>query len=574
MSIEKIRIQEFPQMDLLPVDMEHPNRVLLSGLYCENIKIEEKERVFYTYLAPELENDNQCVVVAIPSTAEIPEYLESSGLRAFADEKKIFLFLVAPKIHKWDFSGSDADFMNAVYVNIQNRDYYVTMQDNIYAFGIGDGATIAMQAAMKMSSEWSGVGTFGNFLPSVMMDTTKKINGNETGVELHIESVKSQLPVWVALDNETVESKAVIDYWKTQNKCLEEPFSGQGADIIYTPSPVRMRDEVNQEQIAQVRVTFAAEYSPELLAAMWNYLGKARRHRGFNGKFLRYYKSPLDCGATYHTLAVDGMVREWFEYVPECLQGTTKPVPLVVTLHGRGGTGETFFDISGMSCVAEERGFIAVFPTAGIYQQKANGLRNITLWEGSYEGKYIDDIHFIREMITDVKKRNEIDESRIYACGQSSGGMMASRLAEVANDIFVAISPWSGLFTPSKEYTVPPRLGHHVPYLFLYGEKDWLCVSSSANTLPFCVNDNISAYLGNLIKEYRLAPEPLMYVCGEITFYEYQNSQHTPMLIVGKVCNMPHANYPRESWIAYDQYFSKFARAKDGTLLYMGHAAE
>ena len=42
------------------------------------------------------------------------------------------------------------------------------------------------------------------------------------------------------------------------------------------------------------------------------------------------------------------------------------------------------------------------------------------------------------------------------------------------------------------------------------------------------------------------------------------------MLTVGTVENMSHANYPRESWIAYDEFFSKFTRAEDGTLLYMG----
>ena len=36
--------------------------------------------------------------------------------------------------------------------------------------------------------------------------------------------------------------------------------------------------------------------------------------------------------------------------------------------------------------------------------------------------------------------------------------------------------------------------------------------------------------------------------------------------------DMSHAIYPRECWIMYDEFMSKFSRQGDGTLLYMGEA--
>lgn len=42
------------------------------------------------------------------------------------------------------------------------------------------------------------------------------------------------------------------------------------------------------------------------------------------------------------------------------------------------------------------------------------------------------------------------------------------------------------------------------------------------------------------------------------------------MLVVGTVKDMTHANYPRESWIAYDEFLCKFSKSADGTLYYMG----
>ena len=92
--------------------------------------------------------------------------------------------------------------------------------------------------------------------------------------------------------------------------------------------------------------------------------------------------------------------------------------------HGRGGTAETFFDLSCVSTVAEERHFIAVVPEAGVYQQKPNGLRNVLLWCGIYQDTPVDDVKFIRELVADVESRHSVDKSRVYAMGQSSGGMM------------------------------------------------------------------------------------------------------------------------------------------------------
>ena len=46
-----------------------------------------------------------------------------------------------------------------------------------------------------------------------------------------------------------------------------------------------------------------------------------------------------------------------------------------------------------------------------------------------------------------------------------------------------------------------------------------------------------------------------------------------PMLTVGRVAGMTHANYPRESWIPYDEFLTKFSKTEDGKLLYMGKHA-
>ena len=90
---------------------------------------------------------------------------------------------------------ADADFMNAVYVEAQARDYYVTMQDNFYACGIGDGADVAQQAACRMSSEWSGLMTMGDLKTDLGEITlNKEAAGMGANGELQIAAERAQLP--------------------------------------------------------------------------------------------------------------------------------------------------------------------------------------------------------------------------------------------------------------------------------------------------------------------------------------------------------------------------------------------
>ena len=59
-----------------------------------------------------------------------------------------------------------------------------------------------------------------------------------------------------------------------------------------------------------------------------------------------------------------------------------------------------------------------------------------------------------------------------------------------------------------------------------------------------------------------------------ITWYCWPDEQGVPMLTVGIVRDMPHANYPEESWISYDQFFSGFYRNEKSQLCWRGKIIE
>ena len=572
-----LEVKHFPKdMSVYEVNKANVKECLLTGLFEETVKVGEAARAFYTYLAPGLVYNQPCLVIAPPTGAPVLEWLEKSFWIAFAEDHKFFLHVLIPENGAWNLTGTDADYMNKVYMQIQARQAYVTMQDNIYAMGFGAGAVIAQQAVMKMSSEWAGLASFGDLGEEAMLNANVLAGSENTGkTELSINAAKVQVPVWMGWTENKGANAAICDYWKKQNDADGEAFANAHADEIYFPRAVCKLSQVNEEKISQVRITngWAGDMSREFAEAVWAFLSKACRHRSFGHKMLRNRIDPEAYGFTFHTMEVQGYTRIWYEYVPESVAASGKPVPLVLCMHGRGGSAESFLSLSGASRVAEERNFIIAFPEACVYQQRPGGVRNTVLWNGEYKGEKIDDTDFLLKVIRDVEARYAIDKTRVYACGQSSGGMMTSTLAINAPDVFAAVSPWSALVDPDHDLVLPEKIDPAVPFLFLFGDRDWLVADAENGEMEFKVTAPIAAFLRNLIKLYELDETPLTYVCGEISYFVYLNRNRVPMLTVGRVAGMTHANYPRESWIAYDEFFCRFSKTESGELLYMGRRA-
>ena len=235
-----LEAKTFPKdMSVFEVNRSDAKECFLSGLFEESVKLENGTRSFYTYLKSGLHYNQPCLVVAPPACPSVLNWLEESFWLSFAEEHELFLHILIPEDGAWKFDGSDADYMNKVYVQIQSRQAYVTMQDNIYALGLGDGAIIAQQAVMKMSSEWSGLATFGELNTKAMLNAEALHGSENTGkTELSISAAKVQVPVWMGWQKNTGENAAVCAYWKKQNDAEKEAFSNAFADEIYFPSTV------------------------------------------------------------------------------------------------------------------------------------------------------------------------------------------------------------------------------------------------------------------------------------------------------------------------------------------------
>ena len=132
-------------------------------------------------------------------------------------------------------------------------------------------------------------------------------------------------------------------------------------------------------------------------------------------------------------LQVGNLKRAYDLHVPSSYN-SQKPIPLVLAFHGVGASGKTMAEMTGLSQLAEQSGFIVVYPDAIRKHWDAR--------RGS-QPETTNDVGFISALIDDLGQRYTLDRRRIYVTGFSNGGTFAFRVAcELSNKItaFAAIS--------------------------------------------------------------------------------------------------------------------------------------
>jgi polyhydroxybutyrate depolymerase len=136
--------------------------------------------------------------------------------------------------------------------------------------------------------------------------------------------------------------------------------------------------------------------------------------------------------------------------------------------------------MSGFNAVADQNGVVAVYPNG---TGPLSGDRLLTWNGGSCCGyaqeKNVDDVGFVRAVVSDLRAHLNVDVKRIYAAGMSNGAILSQRLACEAADVFAAVAPVSGTLNfspcrPSRPISVIAFHGtadQHIPYDGGYGPK-------------------------------------------------------------------------------------------------------
>jgi polyhydroxybutyrate depolymerase len=166
--------------------------------------------------------------------------------------------------------------------------------------------------------------------------------------------------------------------------------------------------------------------------------------------------------------------RHFLLHIPEGYTAS-RPLPLVVVLHGAFSTAREVEKWSGWSQLADREGFIVIYPEGiGI-------LGFLQHWNaGHCCGKALEknwnDVAFIESAIDGICSQYEVDKQRIYMMGYSNGGMLTYRFAAERSSLLAAAASVAGAINSRVSQDQPawqmPSPERAVPFLIMHGNAD------------------------------------------------------------------------------------------------------
>lgn len=193
-------------------------------------------------------------------------------------------------------------------------------------------------------------------------------------------------------------------------------------------------------------------------------------------------------------LHVSSLRRSYLLHTPTSVAPHTHGLPLVIVLHGAGGTGRHMALATNWCAKADEEQFIAAFPdaTPADLGKPQHFRTNPQVWvdlsgralktRGSVPlpPESVDDVAFIDALLDDLISSGRVDPRRVYVCGFSSGASMAFVAAGALARRIAAVAPVAGACwcAPSDDSWKPAlpgwRLPRGVPMLYITGDADTL----------------------------------------------------------------------------------------------------
>ena len=240
--------------------------------------------------------------------------------------------------------------------------------------------------------------------------------------------------------------------------------------------------------------------------------------------------SPKEANAGGEAIFANGLDREYILYLPESYDASI-PTPMVLNFHGFGGQADEYMEYADMREVAEDEGFILVYPQGSLLDGFSHW--NATLLGGDNKSS-TDDFGFVEELIETISGDYNIDSKRIYACGYSNGGMMAYGLANHRSELVAAVASVSGTMLDFSEKTT-----HPMPILHLHGTSDGVIryeggsdFSSAQSVLDYWIEFNGTEETPSVESDRSGKPviEHYVYAGGEngvsVEHYKYIDGDH------------------------------------------------
>lgn len=170
-------------------------------------------------------------------------------------------------------------------------------------------------------------------------------------------------------------------------------------------------------------------------------------------------KATITTGESSGPLLNQGHKRTYYIYTPKSYQAD-RPMPLVLVFHGDNGTGHSISDVTQFNNLAEQKGFIAVYP---------DGINKRWTLRGNPLGK-VNDVAFTDALITHIKQIRNIDDRKVYASGFSRGAILTQALACQLPDKIAAFASVAGSLPARLKPNCQPK--NSISMLMINGTND------------------------------------------------------------------------------------------------------
>lgn len=328
----------------------------------------------------------------------------------------------------WNSAGDSAGadevaFLKALLPVIKSK-YNIATNAMVYYTGVGQGAKMAQAMAMQAPQFVGGVAGVGGTADAAVF--------TQASAKLPTTTMAAWIIKPSAADPDPNEATQVA-YWNRQNS------------VFTAPAPEETENFRTQVYASDIRPAQRLKVSTMKLQG---YGGKALAEEIWEKEFARTVRF-FDDNRSNGTMRpnpsiaemklidttkelVPGSPRRWLTYLPSnyaALTANGQKLPLVLSLHGRNGSGRWQAVISKWHEVAEERGFIVVYP---------HGIGATWTTSMATDNR---DVLFMQALIEELKTQYAVDPTRIFMNGASMGAAMTNRMAVQFPQLFAAIAP-------------------------------------------------------------------------------------------------------------------------------------
>ena len=584
--MEKVIAKQLPDSDSLIVDPKDYYRQVLHGYYNFDCFVKEGVTRTAKFYIPEGTVYNQpTIFITIPGGEDTYVFLVKSGWKQMADEKKFHIVMMEPKDGKWGDPEEEAEYFTALNTDVSFRPFFCAFPGNFYGFGYGEAADILAHQARRFVRCWAALGLIGS--NGMSEDEAKLLGSMETRVP-GVMASQVQMPVWIVSDEDTEALERELLYYKNADHSCGEPRKADGA-LIWNPEKGGTVDEHYCAKVVFDKkdwkdclgYDYCERIYNEICAGVYRYPGYAngalRKNADIRERGFKLYTA--DVAGGYNEDGSDTYRRLWWVYVPETAD-QSKPMPAVFVFHGAGGSADEIADRSGWAYVAEKYGFLIICPQASVPNRKRIVSDMVTnemfraMWNtGAAQEKRPDDLLFVDYLYKWLPEHYNVDMSRVYASGQSSGGMMSWACAALRPDYFAATAPVS-----AKDIDI--ETGKPRPYV----ESSIIPVMANLGLMDNGFKGGFGdekgkALADHWIETYHLTPSwdgytyndggnNCSYKKDEFANFIFRTKAGVPLLRLVENDYKTHAIMPSECEMAWTEWFTKFTKDPDTKELY------